>query len=132
MLEGGPMLISLLRGVGAVALIVVGIALYLFSIDVAVGWDRGPFPIIGTVFAILGLNFLFWGYWLVRKSDWAPLAGACLTVALGLGSTFVVFGLLVAFFKTERSPTGYFIAIGCLCIPAFYRFRAYLKQTVSN
>lgn len=43
---------------------------------VAVGWDRGPFSIIGTVFAILGLGFVFWGYWIIRESEWAPLAGA--------------------------------------------------------
>jgi hypothetical protein len=122
------MLVKFLQGLLSVFLIVAGIGLYLFSIGVAFGWDRGPFSVIGAIIAILGLSMVFWGYWAIRESEWAPLAATCLTIALGLGSTFVIVGVLFLVFKSEYTPTGYFIVIGCLSIPAFYRFRAYLKH----
>jgi len=115
------------RALLAVVVTVAGTALFLFSIAIAFGWDRGPLSAIGAALAFLGLVFVFWGYWAIRKSTWAPVVAAILTTALGLGSTFVVVGLLFLFFNRAHSPTGYFLLVGCLCLPAFYRFRAHLK-----
>jgi hypothetical protein len=122
------MLVTFLRRMLSVVLIIVGAVLCLFSIGVAGGWGRGPLSIIGTIIAILGLVFMLWGYWLVRASEWAPLAAACITITLGLGSAFLVIGLLALFFPNESIPTGYLIAVGSVCVLAFYKFRAYLKN----
>jgi hypothetical protein len=95
---------------------------------VAFGWDRGPNSIIGTLIAILGLSLIFGGYWLSRNSDGAPLAALCLKLALGFGGTFLVYGLLAAFFgRGAYLPIGYFIAIGFLCVLGFVKFRAYTE-----
>ena len=119
---------AFLRGAASFALIFAGAALFLFSIAVAFGWDRGSFSIIGTIIAILGLSLMFGGYWSSRNSDGAPLAALCLNLALGFGSTFLVFGLLAAFFgRGLYLPIGYFIAIGSLCVLAFVKFRAYAR-----
>ena len=106
----------------------VGGALSLFSIAVAVGWDRGPLSIAGTIIAILGLSLMFSGYWLVRNMDGGPLAAGCVKVALGFGSAFFVIGLISVFIPTGiPSPRGYFLGVGCLCCIAFYSFRVYTK-----
>jgi len=53
---------------------------------------------------------------MIRDMDGALLAAVCLRVTLGVGSTFLVVGLPFAFLGNDRStPTGYFIAVGCLC-----------------
>jgi hypothetical protein len=113
----------------SVVLIIVGTGLYLFSIGVAFGWDRGPLSVIGTIIAILGLGLLFGGYWASRNSEGAPLAALCLKLALAFGSTFLVFGLLAAFFgRGLYLPIGYFIGIGSLSVLGFVKFRAYTNS----
>jgi hypothetical protein len=60
---------GLLRGVLSVVCELLGAALFLFSIAVAYGWDRGPLSVPGTIVAILGLSLMFAAYWLVRATD---------------------------------------------------------------
>ncbi len=114
------------RGAASFVLVLAGTALFLFSIAVAFGWDRGPFSLAGTIIAVLGLSLIFGAYWLNRNWEAAPLAAVCLKLALGFGSMFLVVGLLDAFLPTDPStPTGYFIVTGCLCVLGFVKFRAY-------
>jgi hypothetical protein len=72
---------------------------------------------------------MFGGYWIIRDMDGALLAAGCLKVALGIGSTFVVIGLLAIFLAKDvpSIPKGYFIAVGCLCALVFVKFRAYMR-----
>jgi hypothetical protein len=121
-------LVTFLRRMFSVVLIIFGAVICLFSIAVAGGWGRRPLSIIGIIIAMLGLVFMLWGYWLVRGSEWAPMAAACVTITLGLGSTLLVIGLLTLFLPNESTPTGYLIAVGSVCVLAFYKFRAYLKN----
>jgi hypothetical protein len=119
------MLFAFLRGTLSVVLIIAGTALSLFSIAEAF---FGPISIMGTIIAILGLSLMFGGYWIIRNSDGAPLAALYLKLALGFGSTFLVYGLLAAFFgRRLHLPIGYFIAVGFLCVLGFVKFRAYTK-----
>jgi hypothetical protein len=114
-----------LRGVAAFLLILAGGVLSLFSIAVAFGWDRGPLSAAGTIIAISGLSFMFGGYWAVRKMDGGPLAGGCVKVALGVGGALLVPRAISIFIPGNLpTPTGYFLAVGCLCCVAFYGFRA--------
>jgi hypothetical protein len=123
-----PQVMKFLRGGASFVLVFVGAALSLFSIAVAFGWDRGPLSLGGTIIAILGLSLMFGGYWLIRNTDGALLAAVCLKVALGLGSTLLVFGLLAVIFgRGLYLPIGYFIALGFLCVFGFVKFRAYTK-----
>ena len=73
---------------------------------------------------------MFGGYRLVRDTDGALLAAVCLKLALGLGTTFLMVGLLALLRRGEdlSTPTGYFIAIGCLCGLGFVKFRAYTRE----
>jgi hypothetical protein len=120
---------SFFRGVASVLLVFVGGALSLFSIAVAFGWDYGPLSLAGTIIAILGLGLMFGGYWLIGNSDGAPVAAVCLKIALGFGSTFLIAGLLTVFARGEGdAPAGYFFAVGCLCVGAFVKFRAYTRD----
>jgi hypothetical protein len=116
-----------LRVVASFLLVLLGGAVSLFSIAVAFGWDRGPLSVVGTTITILGLSLMFGGYWLVRNMDVGPLAAACVKVALGFGGMFLVVGLIAVLIlgTITPMPTGYFLAVGCLCIVAFYKFRAY-------
>jgi hypothetical protein len=118
-----------LRGVAAFLLILAGGVLSLFSIAVAFGWDRGPLSAAGTIIAISGLSFMFWGYWAARKMDGGPLAGGCVKVALGVGGALLVPGAISIFIPGNLpTPTGYFLAVGRLCCVAFYGFRAYTRD----
>jgi hypothetical protein len=120
--------VQFLRGTVSFLLVLVGVALFLFSIAVAFGWDRGPLSLAGTVIALLGLALMFGGYLLIRKLDGAPLAAVCLKLASGFGSAFLVVGLLALFLPGDvPAPTGYFLAVGCLCVLVFVKFRAYAK-----
>jgi hypothetical protein len=131
------MLFTFLRGTLSVVLIIAGTALSLLSIALAF---FVPIVITGTIMeilglsitvtimAILGLSLMFGGYWIIRNSDGAPLAALYLKLALGFGSTFLVYGLLAAFFgRRLHLPIGYFIAVGFLCVLGFVKFRAYTK-----
>src|SRR3974390_648730 len=117
-----------LRGVAAFFLLIVGTAVSLFSVPVAFGWGHRLVSLGGAVIAILGLALMFGGYWLIRDSDAAPLAAALFQVALGLGSTFLVYGLLAAVLSPREFPIGYFIFTGCLCIFGFVKFRSFIKS----
>ena len=119
-----------LRGVASFVLALAGGALFLLSVAVAFGWDRGPLSVGGTIIAISGLGLMLGAYWLVRSLDGAPLAAVCLKVALGLGSTFLLVGLIALFPRGQvlETPTGYFLAVGCLCVVAFYRFHSYTRN----
>jgi hypothetical protein len=121
---------AFLRGVACVVMALLGGALFLFSVAVAFGWDRGPFSVIGIVIAISGLSLMFGAYWLVRTLSGAPLAAVCLKVALGLGSTFLLVGVIALFLRRQDlgTPTGYFLAVGCLCVVAFQRFHSYTRK----
>ena len=121
---------AFLRGVASFVFALVGFALFLFSVPAAFGWDRGPLSAAGTVIATLGLSIMFGSYWLIRKMDGAPLAAVFLKFALGLGGTFLVVGLIAPFIggTNPPMPTAYFLAVGCLCIIAFYKFRAYTRD----
>lgn len=121
---------AFLRGVASFAFALVGGALFLFSVPVAFGWDRGPLSAAGTAIAILGLSTMAGSYWLIRNMDGAPLAAVCLKVALGLGGTFLVVGLIALFIPIANTPmpTAYFLGVGCMCIIAFYKFRAYTRD----
>jgi hypothetical protein len=83
-----------------------------------------------AIIAILGLTLIWGGYWMVRDMDSAMLAAVCLKVAFGIGSTFLVVGLLAAFLPGDEIsvPTGYFIGVGCICIPAFVKFPKYTRD----
>jgi hypothetical protein len=118
------------RGVASFVCVLLGGALFLFSIGLAFGWDRGPLSAAGTVIAILGLSIMAGSYWLIRDMDAAPLPAICLKVALGLGSTFLVVGVITLFIHRTYfpMPTGYFFAVGCLCVVALYKFRAYTRD----
>jgi hypothetical protein len=109
--------------------VLAGGALFLFSIVVALGW-HSPLSLGGAIIAFLGLAALFGGYWLVRNMDGGPLAAFCLKVVLGFGSTFLVVGLIAAFLPGPdvTTPTGYFLVVGCLCLVAFLKFRAYTRD----
>jgi len=86
------------------------------TFDSLFGWDHKPTSFDGIVIAVLALLIMFGGYWMIRDMDGALLAAVCLRVTLGVGSTFLVVGLPFAFLGNDRStPTGYFIAVGCLC-----------------
>jgi hypothetical protein len=124
------MLLTFLRGAASFVLVLAGAALTLFSIAVAYGWGHRPLSLGGTIIAILGLTLMFGGYRLVRDTDGALLAAVCLKLALGFGSTFLVFGLLALCLLGEdlSTPTGYFIAVGCLCSLGFVKFRAYTRD----
>jgi hypothetical protein len=120
----------IVRGAASFLLIFAGIAVFVFSIAVAFGWDHGPISFGGAVIAIIGLTLMFGGYWMIRDMDGALLAAAGLKVAFGIGSTFLVVGLIAAFLPGDEIsvPTGYFIGVGCICIPAFVKFRAYTRD----
>ena len=62
-----------LRGVASFVLALAGGALFLLSVAVAFGWDRGPLSVGGTIIAISGLGLMLGAYWLVRSLDGAPL-----------------------------------------------------------
>jgi len=47
-------LLVFLRGVAAFALVGLGLALTLFSIAAAFGWDRDPFSVAGIMLAAAG------------------------------------------------------------------------------
>jgi hypothetical protein len=119
-----------LRGVACVVFALLGGPLFLFSVAVAFGWDRGPSSVLGTIIAISGLGLMFGAYWLVRSLSGAPLAALCLKGALGLGSSFLVIGLIALFLRGPDlvTPTGYFLAVGCMCVVAFYRFRSHTRD----
>jgi hypothetical protein len=118
-----------LRGTAAFLSVLAGGALFLFSIAVAFGWDRGPLSLAGTIIAVLGLTLMFWGYRSIRNLDGAPLAAVCLKLALGFGSAFLVVGLVALFLSVGTpTPTGYFLAVGCFCVLAFIKFRAYTRN----
>jgi hypothetical protein len=121
---------TILRGAASFVLVLAGIVLSLFSIAVAFGWDRGPISFGGTIVAILGLALMFGGYWIIRDMDGALLAAVCLKLALGIGSTFVVVGLLATFLAKDdpSTPIAYFIVLGCICIFGFVKFRAYTRD----
>jgi hypothetical protein len=122
-------LLTFLRGASSFALVLVGAALSLFSVLAAFGWGHAPTSLASTVVAILGLTLMFGGYWLVRNTDGALLAAVCLKVALGLGSMLLVVGLLAVVISGDPlMPTGYFIAVGCLCLLGFVKFRTYTKE----
>ena len=118
-----------LRGVASFLLVLAGGGLFLFSIPAAFGWGHSPLSFGGTVIAVLGLTLMFGGWWLVRNMDGGPLAAVCLKAVLGLGSTFLVVGLLVVLIlgRDLTTPTGYFLAVGCVCVAVFVRFRAYTR-----
>jgi hypothetical protein len=122
--------LSILRGVASFVLVLAGIALSLFSLAIANGFGRRPISFGGLIIAILGLTLMFGGYWIIRDMDGALLAAACLKIALGVGSTFVVVGMLALIIaKDDPSiPIAYFIALGCICIFGFVRFRAYTRD----
>lgn len=83
----------------------------------------------GTITAMLGLSLMFAAYWLIRDLDGAVLASGYLKIALGLGSMFLVFGVIALIVRPDPSiPTGYFIATSCLCLLGFVKFRAYRNQ----
>jgi hypothetical protein len=119
-----------LRGVSSFLLVLAGGGLFLFSIPAAFGWGHSPLSFGGTVIAVLGLALMFGGWWLIRNMDGGPLAAVCLKVVLGLGSAFVVIGLLVMLIlgRDPTTPTGYFLAVGCVCVAAFFRFREYTRN----
>ena len=121
-------LLRFLRGVASFASVLVGAALSFFSLVAAFGWGHAPISLGGTIIAILGLALMFGGYWLIRNTDGALLAAVCLKVALGLGSALLVVGLLAVVISSDPGmPTGYFIAVGCICLLGFVKFRAYTK-----
>jgi hypothetical protein len=121
--------LPILRGATSFVLVLVGIALLPFSVVAAFGWGHKPTSFGGIVIAILALLIMFGGYWIIRDMDGALLAAVCLRVALGVGSTFLVVGLPFVFLGNDLStPTGYFIAVGCLCILGWVKFRAYTKD----
>jgi hypothetical protein len=119
-----------LRGVASFLLVLAGGGFFLLSIPAAFGWHRGPISFGGAIIAILGLAAVFGGYWLVRNMDGGPVAAVCLKVALGFGSTFLLIGLIAAFLPGPDlgTPTGYFLAVGCVCIAVLIRFRAYTRD----
>lgn len=123
-------MVQFLRGAAAFVLMLSGTALSFLSIVAAFGWGHHPTSLGGTVIAILGLSLVFGGYWLIRDFDGAPLAAAFLQLALGLGSTLLVYGLLAVFLSGSTDfPMGYFIATGCLSVLGLVRFRAYRKRS---
>ena len=56
------MQLTVLRGATSFVLVIAGMALSLFSVAVAFGWDRGPMSFGGTIIALLGLALMFGGY----------------------------------------------------------------------
>jgi hypothetical protein len=117
------MISSFLRAAGSVALLLVGGLLFLYSVAVAFGWDAGPFSLLGTIIAATALGLMFGGYKLSRELDGGPIAAGCLMIALGLGSSFLVFGLLALFLLRDGStPTAYFIVVGFFCCLALVKF----------
>jgi hypothetical protein len=121
---------SILRGIASFVLVLAGFALSLFSVAIASGFGRRPISFGGLIIAILGLTLMFGGYWIIRDMDGGLLAAAFLKVALGIGSTFVVFGI-IALFITKNDPSipiAYFISLGCICIFGFVKFRAYTRD----
>lgn len=121
------MQLTVLRGATSFVLVIAGMALSLFSVAVAFGWDRGPMSFGGTIIALLGLALMFGGYWIIRDMDGALLAAVCLQLALGIGTTFAVVGSLVLA-KDPSAPIVYFITLGCICIFGFVKFRAYTRD----
>jgi len=73
--------------------------------------------------------FIFGSYWLVRNSEGDARASFNLKLMLGIGSLFLIPGLLYNFFGVDSStPTTYFIAVGCICVPAFVIFHIYTSK----
>jgi len=58
---------SFFRGSASFILLVVGAALSLFSVAVAIGWDYGPFSLAGIFVAVVGLYLAFSGYRLLER-----------------------------------------------------------------
>jgi hypothetical protein len=123
-------LLAVLRGIASFVLVLGGIALFLYSIPVSSGFGHKQTSLGGTFVALVGLSLILGGYWLVRSSEGAPLPAICLKFVLALGSTFLVFGPLILFFGGEHFPipTGYLIAVGCICAFGFVKFRAYTRD----
>lgn len=122
-------LLIILRGVTAFVLVGLGLALTLFSIAVAFGWDRDPFSVAGTMIAVAGLSSIFGAYRLLRDRDSAPVAVTCLKLALEFGSSFLIVGLLALFLPSDLpAPVGYFLATGSICIVGFLKFRTYTRD----
>jgi len=121
--------LPILRGAASFTLVLAGAAIFLFSLPVAFGWDHGPTSFGATVIGILGLALMFGGYWVIRDMDGALLAAVCVKFALGIGSTFVVVGPLAVLITKDdpTTPIAYFIALGCICLFGFLKFRAYTK-----
>src|SRR5690242_10166981 len=120
-----------LRGAFSFVLVLTGTALFLFSALASSGWDRGPvlpLAIFSTIVALLGLSSIFAGYWIVRNSDGAPIPAVALKLILGLGSSFIVIGVIALFLRNPYTPTAYFLMTGCLCIVGFLRFRGYTAR----
>lgn len=122
------MLLGFLRGGSSFVFVLAGIVLFLFSALMSSGWDKGPLlsiAIFSTIVGMLGLSLIFGGYWIVRNSDGAPILAIVLKVILGLGSTFIVIGVIAFFIQNPYTPTAYFLMMGCLCALGFFKFRAY-------
>jgi hypothetical protein len=120
--------LPILRGIASVVLILAGSVVSLASLAAASGLGRGPQSFGGLVIAALGLSLMFAGYWIIRDMDGALLAAVCLKLALAVGSSFLVVGLLAILFALDGSPIAYFIVLGCICTAGFLKFRAYTRD----
>lgn len=95
----------------------------------AIGWDRGPFSLLGTLVAVIGLLALFGSYWLNRKSDHAGIDALLLKLFLGVGCLFFAAGLIQTLFWNDPSfPVGYLFAVGSVCMISLSAFHAYTKR----
>jgi hypothetical protein len=107
-----------------------GAGLFLASAaEAGIGPDHGPRGVIGTIIAFAGLALIFTDYYLNRAAPPEAQADVSLKFFLGLGCLYPVIGLLyVTIAKNPSIPIGYFIAVGCVSIPAFLVLHTYTKR----
>jgi hypothetical protein len=116
-----------LRHSVALVLALAGTCLALFSYVIAFGWGHRTLSVAATAFAVFGYGMVFAGFWLLRDSDWEPLASAWLRGLLLLGSVLLLVSLIAVVIHVQRDsfPFGYFTTTGCLSSVGYWQFRRY-------
>ncbi len=96
----------------------------------AVGTGDRPFPLLGTIVAVIGYTGYFGNYWILRNTNRGLSAATMLKVFLGTGSFGLLFaGLLNVFrLKDPSIPNGYLFGDGCVFGALLITFHLYTKR----
>ncbi len=116
-----------LRHLAAAILILVGICLALFSFAVAYGWGHKTLSALGIAFALTGYAVVFFGYCLLRDSDWEVVASTCMKGLLLVGCVLLIVASFAILYRVQEddNPYTYLIITGCLSGLGYWRFQKY-------